>query len=133
VLTPQGRAYSETLVKDLDLAALTAEAAARGGMTLGGAMHPTIPSHQGPPELPVGLRQLLAGHPFELNAFAMTRFPEERPDGPADPVAAAVSVAVRCASFRLGASSRIRPSHPRRSLNQCHGPYVGKQVWRGLL
>jgi hypothetical protein len=38
-------------------------------------MHPTIPPHQGPPELPVGLRQFLADHPFELNAFAMTRFP----------------------------------------------------------
>jgi hypothetical protein len=63
-------------------------------------MHPTIPPHQGPPELPVGLRQFLADHPFELNAFAMTRFPEERPDGPADPVAAAVSVAREVCKFQ---------------------------------
>jgi hypothetical protein len=55
-------------------------------------MHPTIPPHLAPPELSVGLRQFFADHPFDLNVFAMTRFPEERPDGPVDPVAA-VSVA----------------------------------------
>jgi hypothetical protein len=92
-LTPKGRAHSENLVADLDLVALTAEAAATGGVTFGGAMHPTIPPHLAPPELNAGLRQFMANHPFELNVFAMTRFPEERPDGPVDPVAAAVSVA----------------------------------------
>jgi hypothetical protein len=40
VLTPQGRAHSDTLVKNLDLAALTAEAAATGSMTLGGLCAP---------------------------------------------------------------------------------------------
>ena len=56
-------------------------------------MHPPFHRTQAPPELLVGLRQLFADHPFELNVFAMTRFPEERPDGPVDPVAAVVSVA----------------------------------------
>lgn len=111
MLAPQGRAHSETLVKDLDLAALTAEAAATCGMTLGGAMHPTTPPHPAPPELLVGLRQLFADHPFELNVFAMTRFPEERPDGPVDPVAAAVSVARKVCKLH-GLSFISHPTEP---------------------
>ena len=45
----QGRAHSDTLVKDLDLAAPTAEGAATGGMTYVGHAphHSTVPSpHQ---------------------------------------------------------------------------------------
>jgi DNA-binding transcriptional LysR family regulator len=76
-LTPKGRAHSEDLVKDLDLAALTAEAAATGGTTLGGAVHPTIPPSLAPPGLVLALRQFLDSHPFERNVFAMTRFPDE--------------------------------------------------------
>ena len=92
-LTPKGRAHSEDLVKDLDLAALTAEAAATGGTTLGGAVHPTIPPSLAPPGLVLALRQFLDGHPFERNVFAMTRFPDETSETPVDPVASAVAVA----------------------------------------
>jgi hypothetical protein len=79
-------------------------------------MHPTIPLHQGPPELPVGLRQFLADPPFELNAFAMLRFPEERPDGPADPVAAAVSVAREVCKFQAW-SFISHPTEPRTTIS----------------
>jgi hypothetical protein len=55
----------------------------------------------------VGLRQLFADHPFESNVFAMTRFPEERPDGPVDPVAAAVSVARKVCRLHLASDRGI--------------------------
>lgn len=82
----------------------------------------------------MGLRQLFADHPFESNVFAMTRFPEERPDGPVDPVAAAVSVARKVC--RLHGLSFI--SHPTETSTTISGrmssPICGQatMVWPSL-
>jgi hypothetical protein len=93
-LTPQGRAKSETLASDIDLAALSAESLSVG-TSLGGQPHPVVPPSLAPPSLVQPLRAFLEHHPFERNVFGMTRFPEE--GGPNstgdDPVAPALEVA----------------------------------------
>lgn len=93
-LTPTGTARSNELFTDVDLAALVAETVATRGPSLGSAIHTVVPPSLAPPELISGLQRFLAGHPFELNVFAMTRFPDmqEQERGP-DPVGEALVVA----------------------------------------
>ena len=101
-------------------------------MTLGGAMHP--PFHRTQPRRsflwsPPALR----GPPVRVECVRHDEVPEERPDGPVDPVAAAVSVARKVC--KLHGLSFI--SHPTEASTTISGrmscPYVGKQRWRGLL
>lgn len=89
-LTPVGRAKSEEVMSEFDLAALEAEALSEHGSTLGRAVHSVVPPVLAPPALLPGLRRFLEEYPFETNVFAMTRFPEEEvPDPVADAIEAA--------------------------------------------
>lgn len=93
-LTPTGRARSEQLFSDIDLSALIAQAAAAGGTNLGSTVHPVIPPSLAPPELIGPLQTFLADHPFDLNVFGMTRFPDEQEkEESLDPVGQALDVA----------------------------------------
>ena len=92
-LTPVGRARSEALASDLDVAALLAETAITSGTRLGGTVHPVIPVSLAPPDLIRPLREFLDRHPFDRNVIGMTRFPEDDDGSDPDPVAGALDVA----------------------------------------
>jgi hypothetical protein len=92
-LSPKGRTRSISLVGEMDLAQVAAEALSDRPPSLGSAIHPVIPPSLAPPELLGPLSQFLAEHPFETNVFGMTRFPDEQDDVVRDPVAAALEVA----------------------------------------
>lgn len=111
-LTPVGRARSTGLIDDLDLAALVAEAATERPPLFGRTSHPLIPPSLAPPELLAPLRQFLEAHPFELNVFGMTRFPDEQNESAPDPLAAALhAIRAACAAhgleFHLASDSMI--------------------------
>ncbi len=89
-LTPAGKTRSAELVSDMDLVALTAEASAERGPSLGSAIHPVITPEFAPPALLQPLRGFLDAHPFDRNVFGMTRFPDEQSGDAADPLAAAL-------------------------------------------
>lgn len=91
-LTPLGKAKVSTLLSDMDIAALAAEAASEHGPLLGGAVHTVIPPTLAPPSLLGALRSFLQEHPFDTNVFGTTRFPadELREE---DPVALALTAA----------------------------------------
>ena len=90
-LTPVGKEVADSLLSELDLAALEAEAAAGNGPLLGGTLHTVVPPSLAPPKLIHPLRTFLETHPFDTNVFAMTRFPEATADH--DPVANSIDVA----------------------------------------
>ena len=92
-LTPVGRAQSEALASDLDLAALAVEGATTGGSRLGGSVHPVIPPTLAPPDLIGPLHDFLDHHPFDRNVLGMTRFPDEGDDTGPDPVGPAIQAA----------------------------------------
>lgn len=92
-LTPVGRQAANELLSAMDLAALTAEAAAPASSSLGHALHAVISPALAPPGLIGQLRSFLAAHPFERNVFGMTRFPDEGDESVPDPVAPALDVA----------------------------------------
>jgi len=92
-LTPEGRAKSEELATDMDLAALEAEAAAPSIALLGDTPHPVIPPHLAPPQLIGPLRGFLDDYPFDTNVFGMTRFPAKADKGKLDPIAPALEAA----------------------------------------
>jgi hypothetical protein len=100
-LTPAGRARSTGFIDDLDLAALVAEAATERPPLFGHTSHPLIPASLAPPELLAPLRVFLEAHPFELNVFGMTRFPDEEDESGADPLVAALD-AIRAACTAHG-------------------------------
>lgn len=101
-LTPVGLARVADLVTDLDLAALMAEAKAGNGSYLGHTIHPIIPPSLAPPEIVQAMRAFLSEHPFDLNVFGMTRFPDEQDETDADPVAGALETArAACAAHGL--------------------------------
>ncbi|HEY3833881.1 MAG TPA: hypothetical protein VGO03_16410, partial [Acidimicrobiia bacterium] len=79
-LTPSGRARSLELVTDLDLVALNAEIESTGVSHLGQIAHALVPPSLAPPSLVTPLARFLESHPFELNVFGMTRFPDESDD-----------------------------------------------------
>ncbi|HEX8179682.1 MAG TPA: hypothetical protein VF525_09100 [Pyrinomonadaceae bacterium] len=93
-LTPLGRQRCRSLLSEMDLVALAAEAASSPGPVLGSAIHSVIPPTLAPPSLLSGLRRFLDLHPFETNVFGMTRFPDEGDEvrGP-DPVGPALEIA----------------------------------------
>ncbi len=87
---------------DMDLVALSAESSAQGGPGLGSTLHPVIPPTLAPPELLGPLRKFLELHPFDLNVFGMTRFPDDQDAGDSDPVAGALDAArIACADHGL--------------------------------
>jgi DNA-binding MarR family transcriptional regulator len=92
-LTPAGRKASSELANDMDLAALTAEAAVLAPV-LAHTAHPVIPPSFAPPDLIRPLHEFLAEFAFESNVFGMTRFPQTT-DGAEDedPVAPALRIA----------------------------------------
>jgi hypothetical protein len=92
-LTARGKEASQRLATDMDLAALTAEAAQRTVTYLADTAHPVIPPSLAPPELILPLRDFLLNHPFELNVFGMTRFPRSTAAAEPDPIAPALKVA----------------------------------------
>lgn len=92
-LTPAGRERSTAIVSDLDLAVLIAEAASERPGTFAHTLHPLIPPALAPPELLAPLRAFLTAHPFDLNVFGMTRFPDEQDDAEPDPIAHAIETA----------------------------------------
>jgi hypothetical protein len=93
LVTPQGVAAVERLMTGVELASLAAEASV-GGTQLGGARHAVIPPEMGaPPGLLNALGTFLSQHPFDLNVFGMTRFPDEERTDDIDPVAPALDVA----------------------------------------
>lgn len=101
-LTPLGRQRSQELVADVDMAGLVAEAKAVGAPLFGSLTHPLISPAMAPPELLGPLREFLAKHPFDLNVFGMTRFPDSQDENDPDPVAGALDTAREvCASHGL--------------------------------
>lgn len=101
-LTPVGRARSTALIDDLDLAALVAEAATERPPLFGRMSHPLIPPSLAPPEILTPLRVFLEAHPFDLNVFGMTRFPDEQQESDLDPLAAVLeAVRAACAAHGL--------------------------------
>lgn len=101
-LTPSGRAKSEELIDDMDLAALIAEAAVERPPQLGRTIHPLIPPSLAPPELLSPLRIFLDEHPFDSNVFGMTRFPDEQDESESDPLAGVLeAIDDACASHGL--------------------------------
>lgn len=92
-ITPWGREESVRLMSDIDLAALSAEAATTSTL-LGHVEHTIIPPTLAPPHLIPGLRKFLEDHPFERNVLGMTRFPENSSRTDAlDPVREALDIA----------------------------------------
>lgn len=92
-LTPWGRDESVRAMSDIDLVALSAEAATTNTL-LGHVEHTIVPPALAPPGLIAGLRKFLEQHPFERNVFGMTRFPEEGEDPRVlDPVSSALKIA----------------------------------------
>jgi hypothetical protein len=92
-VTPLGIASSRAMVKDIDLAAIEAEAATTGTL-LGGAAHPVIlPEYGAPPALIPILRHFLDEHEFDRNVMGMTRFPNPDAEAPPDPVQDALEIA----------------------------------------
>jgi hypothetical protein len=82
------------LFDEAQIAELLAEATETSGPTLGVATHGVIPPTLAPPELLAPLEEFLAAHPFELNVFGMTRFPDEAlSEELGDPVDQALGVA----------------------------------------
>lgn len=93
-LTPVGRAIAQTLMSDMDAAALHAEMESEPATVLGNTAHTVVPASFAPPDLLKPLREFLDDHPFDNNVFGMTRFPgEPKTEGRADPVAPALEVA----------------------------------------
>jgi hypothetical protein len=92
-ITPWGRDESVRLMSDIDLAALSAEAATTSTL-LGHVEHTIVPPALAPPGLIVGVRQFLEEHPFERNVFGMTRFPQDDEAARVlDPVRGALEIA----------------------------------------
>ena len=91
-LTPRGQARSEELVDGMDLAALIAEGQGEAAPAFASLAHPTMPPWLAPPELLLPLRGFLTDHPFDLNVFGMTRFPDEQDGSDPDPIASALDV-----------------------------------------
>lgn len=89
-LTPKGRAEVEQQFGEVELAVLVAEAHESKAPYLGAARHPVIPPSLSPPELLEPLQRFLNDHPFDLNVFGMTRFPEDGDQD--DPVGPALEV-----------------------------------------
>lgn len=89
-LTPKGRSRAESLATEMDMAALTAEAARPTVAHLGETAHPVIPPSLAPPALVGPLRPFLQEFPFERNVFGMTRFPGS---GTPDPLVHALAAA----------------------------------------
>ncbi len=98
-LTPTGRAQVRQLVGD-SAHVVAVESATAPGAEFAHVQHTVIPPWAAPPRWQVGLKRLLADHPFETNVFCMTRFPSEGPMP--DPVRDAVElVRERLARFGL--------------------------------
>jgi hypothetical protein len=91
-LTPVGVGHVESLVTQMDLAALAAEAASPEATILGRTAHPVIPPSLAPPALIGPLHAFLKKFPFERNVFGMTRFPGTDEDLP-DPLARSIEAA----------------------------------------
>lgn len=89
-VTPNGVVAADALVSDMDLAALTAEAAMPTTTVLASTAHPVIPPSLAPPGLIGPLHEFLAKYPFERNVFGMTRFPGKAENGELDPIAPAL-------------------------------------------
>lgn len=92
-LTPAGTAHALSLMSDMDAAALHTEMEASSATVLGNTAHPVVPAHFSPPDLLGPLREFLEAHPFDINVFGMTRFPEEKDYDKEDPVAPALRMA----------------------------------------
>lgn len=111
-VTPLGRARSQDLASDMDLAALTAEATQRTVTLLAETPHPVVPPTLAPPELIRPLHAFFNEHPFERNVFGMTRFPGAPEDGSLDPIAPALEEARKVCSkhgleFHLASDRQI--------------------------
>ncbi len=89
-LTPNGQVKLQSLVSDMDLAALMAETASPVATVLAATAHPVIPPSLAPPALVGPLHEFLSEFPFERNVFGMTRFPGAAADGELDPIAPAL-------------------------------------------
>lgn len=91
-LTPQGKHEARSVFSELEFSELLAESVASEGSNLGHTRHPLVPPALAPPELNQPLSRFLENHPFELNVFAMTRYPDESEDTN-DPVGPALAAA----------------------------------------
>lgn len=90
-LTPKGEARVLGLVNEMDQVALIAESTGESPPQFGHTAHPTLAPWLAPPQLIGPLRQFLEAHPFDLNVFGMTRFPDEQDDSDSDPVTSALT------------------------------------------
>ncbi len=106
-VTPKGLARVQSLVSDMDLTALVAEAQSHGTQ-LGGQQHTVVPPTLAPPGLIPALARFLEQFPFESNVFGMTRFAADDP-ALTDPVASAVEAAGRHA-LRTASRFTLRPT-----------------------
>jgi hypothetical protein len=91
-LTPKGRHSVTSIFSESEISILLAESLASEGTTLAETRHPLVPFSLAPPELSQPLREFLDEHPFELNVFGMTRYPDES-KSESDPVGRALTAA----------------------------------------
>lgn len=95
-LTPKGREESSEQVSEEGLAQLLTENARILPASLGNQVHPLVPPNFAPASIALRVRDFVRKHPFDLNVFAMTRFPEEM--SASDPVYNALQEARRAVS-----------------------------------
>lgn len=76
-LTPEGERRAERLIGNFDYHAIAAELRAVPGAFFAHTDYATLTPSLAPPAWAQGIGSFLARHPFETNAFLMTRFPKE--------------------------------------------------------
>lgn len=74
-LTPRGRNESFGLFDDIDVELALMESVAQSGASLGRVTHPIVPPTWAPPAIATHVAEFLKSNPFDINVFAMTRFP----------------------------------------------------------
>lgn len=76
-LSPRGRQRVSAVITDLDLTALEAMVTESPSWAFAHTAHPVIPPTLAPPGIARPVLDFIDSHPFDLNVFAMTRFPAE--------------------------------------------------------
>jgi hypothetical protein len=89
-VTPAGRQELRTMFNDIELAALAAETDEPNAPLFAHSRHSLLSATFAPPDLLGPIGEFIQNHPFDLNVFAMTRFPTEEVS---DPVASALDAA----------------------------------------
>lgn len=101
-LTPLGSKRAASVISDMDLPALAADATNVAAPRLGNATQAELPPGLAPPELIGPLRRFVGEFAFEANVFGMTRFPRSGSAAPPDPVKPALEAArAACAAHGM--------------------------------